>query len=79
MSDTSSSPETAERVFRMLHRVHRDGFVSASCRDIAEELQIGRSTAQRALNRLADEGRLTVARRGSGHLYPTTYRIGGTV
>ena len=74
-----ASHETAERVMGLLVRQSRDGMTAASIRDLALELSIGRSTAQRALRRLERENRITVARRGSGHLYPTTYRLNGVI
>lgn len=72
-----SSPETAERVHRLLRSYAVDGTVSASTRDLAAELSIGRSTALRAIHRLVNQGAISVARRGTGHRYPTTYYVGG--
>lgn len=73
-----SSPETALRVHDLL-RAYADenGFVSASLTDLAAELVIGRETARRAVARLIADDGLSVARRGTGHRYPTTYRVAG--
>jgi predicted ArsR family transcriptional regulator len=67
---TLSSPETAERVLAYL-REHP----TASFREIGYALSIGRSTADRAVQRLIAEGVVTVERLGTGAGYPTTYRV----
>jgi DNA-binding transcriptional regulator YhcF (GntR family) len=70
-----SSQETSERVLDALRKYARGHLVSASVRDLATELSIGRATVNRAIHRLVEEGKVTVARQGTGHLYPTTYLI----
>ena len=75
MPNEISSRETARRVLRLIRGQARDGLVSASVRDLAAELSVGRSTANRAVTRLLASGEIRVARKGSGHLYPTTYLV----
>lgn len=70
-----ASPETSRRVLDLMRRQALDGLVAVSARDLAAELSIGRQTALNALRRLLDDGEIAVARRGTGHLYPTAYRV----
>lgn len=73
-----ASPETAERVYRHLtNQANAGGYVSVSIRDVADALSIGRSTACRALGNLLENQTVQVARKGTGHLYPTTYYVHG--
>lgn len=78
MSDPErhSSTETAERVLALLRdRADDCGIVQVTRRAIGAELGLGRQTAHRALAFLAEDGRIEVARPGTGAGYPTTYRL----
>lgn len=65
-----SSPETADRVLGALELRP-----VSSIRDLGDELGIGRSTAQRAVQRLILDGRLRVVRMGTGDGYASRYEI----
>lgn len=70
-----SSPETAELVLEYLCDRASNGLVTASNRKIADDLEIGRTTAARAIARLLTDEKVIVDRLGTGHLYPTRYRL----
>lgn len=71
-----SSPETAERVLDELRaRAGADGIAEASNPDLAEVLEVGPTTVFRALDRLKDEGRVSIVRKGTSRGYPTRWKI----
>ena len=69
MTDVSS-PETAEKVLDYI-AVNE----TASVREVAAALGIGRNTALNGINRLLHEDRLLILRKGTGAGYPTTYAV----
>jgi hypothetical protein len=71
-----SSPETADDVLTwMTLRCDGTGRVTASHRDIAAALGIGRTTAANAIARLLAAHRVVVLRRGTGYRYPTVWCV----
>lgn len=72
-----SSPETAVRAHKFLwaRREKQNGTTTASIREIAEGLSVGRNTAHRAIARLLEMRHIEVARRGTGDGYATTYNV----
>jgi hypothetical protein len=71
------SHETCIRALLVLREATPDsaGRVSMSCRALAGRLCVGRQTALKALRALTAAGAIEVARKGTGHQYPTVYRL----